>query len=1236
MTSESTAPAAIAGATPALPIAAHRTEILQAIERHAVIIVAGETGSGKSTQLPQYCLTEGRGIAGRIAHTQPRRLAARALAARISAEIHQPLGRTVGYRVRFADQVTDESRLILMTDGMLLTEIARDPDLRHYDTLIIDEAHERTLNIDLLFGVAKQLSARRADLRVIVTSATLDVERVATFFDGAPIINVGGRGYPVEVRYRPLEKAGTEEEADLPAAVIQAYQEILADPGSAAPGDTLVFLPGEREIRDVSDALSRALPDDAEVLPLYSRLAWEQQRRIFEPGRRRRIVLSTNVAETSVTVPGVRFVIDSGLARISRYSPSNRLQRLPIEPIPQASADQRKGRCGRVGPGLCIRLYSQEDFEARPPYSEPEVLRTNLSALLLRLAADELGSAEDFPFLDPPDRRALNDGYRSLQELEALDADRRISDRGRAMARLPLDPRLGRALLEARRFGAVGELLAIVSGLSVPDPAIRAAPVIGAAAAPLALDDQRSEFITMVRTWKAYRTARKRSRRELRQWCKEKRLSLMRLSEWENVHTQVSDRAKELGIVDTGRAASYTAVHRSLLAGFCTLIGMHDDRGVYAGVRGMRFSIFPGSVLKRRQPRWIMAANIVETSRVYARTVAQIEPSWIEPSARHLIRREYFAADWSESREEVVAQERVSLLGLTLSTGRVVNYGPIAPEESRHLFAREALVFRRMARRPDWLIRNDDMIDLAGRTEDRLRVRGLIASSEQLTAHYERALPRQVSGADALQAWTRRSSAQEIQLLALSEQEIYARQPDPQALRELPESIDIQGLRLPVHYRFDPDQADDGATLRIPLLLLPRLTCGEVECAIPGYELPRVEAQMRSLPKNARKNLIPIAETAQAFLNAQRAAPGLQLAAWLTAEKGISASELIFAKNTVPDYLTPTLVVMLGEEEIARGRDIVAMRQQFCAPARKALNVCAGALFAQAWTEFTAADLQRSIALPLAQGELTLYPGLTAQGNLLEVQLYWTAEEAGRAHRRGLIRLARIQLHSSERDQSKRIAQDSQLLLAASPYARAADLTDALLQQGMSQALELSEDLPYCREAFNHALQNARPRLEECFVKCCEQLRALYTDANSLRRLFQDSAVRSRSDLRTEAESHLAQLLAPARWRDTQSVQFRQVPRYLKAALARWRRLTTRPNESAQVLSEMLRWRAQSSSLHESFESQQRWVAELEKLDWLVEEFRVSLSAQELKTAEPVSPARLQQRVASLQAWLNR
>jgi ATP-dependent helicase HrpA len=926
-----------------LPISARREAIMEALRRRQVLIVAGETGSGKSTQLPQYCLELGRGLDGRIAHTQPRRLAARALAARIAEEIGQPLGSSVGFRVRFADQVSEATRLVLMTDGLLLAELAADPLVRRYDTVIVDEAHERSLNVDLLMGVLKRLLPRRPDLKVIVTSATLDVERTSRFFDDAPVITVSGRSHPIEVRYRETPDAA--EDPDLPAAVLEACQEIATEPGQIGGGDILVFLPGEREIRDVGELLQRELHGRVDILELYSRLSWEQQSRIFQRGPRQRIVLATNVAETSITVPGIRAVIDSGLVRISRYSPRNRLQRLPIEPVSRAGADQRKGRCGRLGPGLCLRLYTEADFEARPPFTEPEILRTNLAALLLRLAADGLGAAEDFPFIDPPDARARGDGYRLLQELQALDADRRITRRGRLMSRLPLDPRLARALIESKRFRACAELLAIVAGLSVPD--IRMSPA-GSAAAGGAEDsgpdslfeDAKSEFSALVKVWKAYRAARAGPRRELKRWCKEHRFSLLRLSEWDDVYGQVADRAAEMGLVAQQQAASYGAVHRSLLAGFCTMVGTRGEEGVYLGTRGVHFHIFPGSPLAWRRPRWIMAANIVETSRVFARRVAEIEPQWVEAAAAHLLKREYLEPDWDEESEQVSARERLSFLGLTLSANRAVNYGPIAPEESRRIFAREALVYQRLRRRPDWLLANDAAVRDALRMEERLRTRDLVHGAEVFVDFYDAALPRQVSSAATLDYFTRHLSAAARRDLMLEPGRIFARVPEPEALSRYPETAQVDSLAIPVEYHFAPGESRDGATLRIPILALPGLTRAAVDTAVPGFGEPRIEALLRSLPKDARRSLIPIGDTAAQFLastasgGAERAADAESLKVWLKELRGIPESQLRFDLAAVPAHLIPQLTVIADGREVAHGADLAELRRASAGGAR--------------------------------------------------------------------------------------------------------------------------------------------------------------------------------------------------------------------------------------------------------------------------------------------------------------
>jgi ATP-dependent helicase HrpA len=1227
-----------------LPITARREAIMQELHRSQVVIVAGDTGSGKSTQLPQYCLEMGRGLDVLIAHTQPRRLAARALAARIAEEVGQPLGRSVGFRVRFADQASEATRLLLMTDGLLLAELASDPLLRRYDTILIDEAHERTLNVDLLMGVLKRLLPRRPDLKVIVTSATLDVERISRFFGDAPIITVSGRSHPIEVRYRePREEADADEadadDPDLPAAILEAYREIAAQPGPAGSGDVLVFLPGEREIRDVGELLQRELRE-VEVLELYSRLSWEQQSKIFQRGPRQRIVLATNVAETSITVPGIRSVIDSGLARISRYSPRSRLQRLPIEPISRASADQRKGRCGRLGPGLCLRLYTESDFEERGAFTEPEILRTNLAALLLRLAADGLGEAEDFPFIDAPDPRALNDGYRLLQELQALDADRRITRLGRAMARLAC------ALLESKRFRAQSELLAIVSGLSVPD--VRIAAPGGSAAASAADDadlsaaftDHKSEFSALVKLWRAYRKVRQGPRRELRRWCKERRFSLLRLSEWDDVHAQVVDRAADIGIVAQPQAASYTGVHRSLLAGFCTMVGTRGEEGAYLGTRGVHFHIFPGSPLARRRPRWIMAAHIVETSRVFARRVAEVEPQWIEAAAAHLSKREYLEPDWDEAREEVTARERISFLGLTLSANRMVNYGPIAPEESRRIFAREALVYRRLRRRPAWLLVNDAAVRAAERMEERLRTRGLLRGAEDFVDFYDRALPRQVSSGATLEYFTRHLSDAEKLGLTLQPEQLFARSPEPGALARFPDVARVESLSIPVEYRFAPGESDDGARLQVALLALPGLTRAAVDAAVPGLAEPRIEALLRSLPKDARRNLIPIGDTAAQFLG-QAGAGGADphhLKAWLHERRGIPDSLLRFDLASVPAHLMPQLAVTAGGRDLAHGKSLAELRRASAAAARAALDAQARAAHGSTgpWRRFEGEELPLRVPLAMEQGTVWVFPSLARTGHGLEVRYEWSAAEAGRSWRQGAVHLARAMLGPQERDLGKSIASDTSLLLAASTYVGSGELTDCLLQLTFRRACFGDAEAPRTREAFDSAVDRGRAQLHPCLEQIAATARSWFAEARAVRRALEDPRAARLTDAAEESGAHLRRLLSAAALESLSPDWLRQLPRYLKAEERRWQRAAARGAEPAPIVRELREWSARHQRLAGQVGAEMRWIPELDELQSWIDEYRVSLCAQELKTLGPISAARLEQRAAEIEAWINR
>ncbi len=1220
-------------AATALPIAAHRQAILEALERHPVVVVAADTGSGKSTQIPQYCLAAGRGTAARIAHTQPRRIAARALAARIAEERGEVLGRTVGFRVRFDDRVSDATRLVLMTDGLLLAELNSDPLLLRYDTVIVDEAHERSLNVDLLLGVLRRILPRRPDLKVIVTSATLDVQRIATFFGGAPVVTAGGRTYPVEVRY--AERPQDADDPDLPAAVLRAFRDACDNPGEAGAGDVLVFLPGEREIRDVGEVLERELGEGIEVLPLYSRLAWERQSRVFQRGKRRRIVLATNVAETSITVPGVRIVIDSGLARISRYSPRSRLQRLPVEPISRASAEQRKGRCGRIGPGLCLRLYAEDDFEARPAFTEPEVLRTNLAALLLRLAADGLGTAEEFPFIDAPDARALADGYRLLQELTAFDEARRITRRGRAMARLPLDPRLSRALLESRRFRAEAELLAIVSALSVPDVRLAEADRPGEESA--LPEDGRSEFTALYALWRSYRRAREGSRRDLRAWCRERGLSLLRLSEWEDVHGQVAERAAEVGIRPGPRPASYTAVHRSLLAGFATLVGVRSEEGAYLGTRGTRFFIFPGSPLHKRKPRWIMASHIVETSRVFARRVAQIEPAWIEDAAAHLIKREYLEPDWDEASEAVTARERVVFLGLVLSAGRRINYGPIAPEEARHIFAREALVHGRLRRRPAWLEANDAALRDAYALEARLRSRDLVHPLEHFVEFYDRALPRQVSSAATLDHFTRNATAADLAVLALASADVLRRPPDAALLAAFPERVRLAGVEVAVVYRFEPGEADDGVCLEVPLLALPAVDVTAVAGAVPGLIEPRLQTLLRSLPKEARRQLIPIPQTAAAYLQSLEAPSSdpQRLADWLAEARGIPRTSLRFDLAAMPPHLVPRVAVLDAGRVVAAGHDLKALRRECARALREALERVARERFPAPWRGFDAAELPEQIDLPVDGGSCPAYTALERRDSGFVVVLEPSRAEATRRWTTGAVALAQAELASLIRPFAKHVAGDAQFMLAASAHMTGDEARRTAVHIAVRRACFGEEPAPRTREQFRERLERGRALVYAAYDEWRADALEWLALARTVRRATEDARFAATA-VADETRAHVDRLLAPGSLIAASDDWVRQWTRYLKAEERRWQRMLARGPESPAVGASIDTWNRRYADLAAAVAAEGRWLPELQDLGHWIEELRVSLYAQELRTRGPVSTQRLEERAAAIERWLAR
>src|SRR6186713_2434731 len=914
-----------------LPISANREEIRRAIEKHPVVILCGETGSGKTTQLPKICLEAGRGVAGVIGHTQPRRIAARAVAARIAEELKVPLGQLVGYKLRFQDHSRPEGLIKLMTDGILLAETQGDRFLDAYDTIIIDEAHERSLNIDFLLGYLKWLLPRRPDLKLIITSATIDPERFSKHFGDAPIINVSGRSYPVEIRYREVELDEDDETAvDEQAAILSAVDELWSEQA----GDILVFLSGEREIRETAESLRKHHPENCEILPLYSRLSQPEQERVFRPTGSRRVVLSTNVAETSLTVPGIRAVIDTGLARISRYSHRSRLQRLPIEKISQASARQRSGRCGRIGPGIAIRLYSEEDHLARPAFTEPEIQRTNLAAVILQMHALRLGDIEAFPFVEPPDGRYVRDGQRTLRELGALSEEGQLTDIGRQLAKLPLDPRLGRMLIAAASEHCLEEVAIMASALSVPDPRDRPADKQTQADQKHApLRDEQSDFLSLLKLWREYEKQRANlSRARLRGWCKENFLSYLRLTEWHDVHGQVMEVVKgELALKLNAQPGQYASIHRALLAGLLSQVANRREQGEYLGANGSKIFIHPGSGQFKARPAWIVSAEQVETTKVYARNVARVEPAWIEQAGAHLVKRQHYEPHWERRASRAAIYERVTLFGLVLSSGRSVPFENIDPKAARELFIRHALVHMEYDSRAPFLAHNLKLLKDMEYLQQKGRRVDLLGDENQLYAFFDARVPEGISTGAAFERWRREAEAKDPKLLWLTERDIAASDAALDTGR-FPDHLSAGPLVVQLRYRFDPGNEDDGVSALVPLHVLNQLAEEPFGWLVPGLFEEKITALVRSLPKNLRVHFVPVPEAVERalpLLERGRDSLHKQLAAALTRTGGIVVPADAFRDELLPPHLRINYVLVDDANKvIARSRSLASLREK--------------------------------------------------------------------------------------------------------------------------------------------------------------------------------------------------------------------------------------------------------------------------------------------------------------------
>ncbi|WP_459206414.1 ATP-dependent RNA helicase HrpA [Pseudomonas sp. MLB6B] len=1223
-----------------LPIAAKRDDIKKALAEHQVLVIAGETGSGKTTQLPKICLELGRGRHGLIAHTQPRRIAARSVAARVAEEVGTPLGGLVGYQVRFEDQSDANTLVKLMTDGILLAETQHDRLLERYDTIIVDEAHERSLNIDFLLGYLKTLLHRRPELKLIITSATIDLERFSKHFDDAPIIEVSGRTFPVETWYRPLTSEQDEEgnalEDDLTVdqAILAALDEIAAHERgqSKGPGDVLVFLPGEREIRDAADMLRKAQLRHTEILPLYARLSPAEQQRIFQSHPGRRVVLATNVAETSLTVPGIRYVIDSGTARISRYSYRAKVQRLPIEAVSQASANQRKGRCGRVEPGICIRLYSEEDFNGRPAFTDPEILRTNLAAVILQMLHLRLGKIDAFPFIEPPDGKAITDGFNLLQELSAVNRENQLTPLGRQLARLPIDPRLGRMLLEGARQGSLQEVLIVASALSVQDPRERPPERQQAAdQAHAQWKDADSDFAALVNLWRGFEEQRQAlTANPLRAWCRKQFLNYLRLREWRDAHRQLALICRDLQLTVNKEPADFPRMHKAILSGLLSQIGQKSEEGDYQGARQRRFWVHPSSGIGRKRPQWVMAAELVETTKLYARMVAKIEPDWIEPLAGHLIKKNHFEPHWEKKRGQVVAFEQITLYGLIVVGRRPVHFGPIDPVASRELFIREGLVGGQIQSRAKCLAANKRLLEQLDALEAKARRRDILADEETLYGFYEARLPAEIHQTATFDAWYRMNSQKQPDLLIMREEDVLAREASEVTAAQYPDSLKVGDLRLPLTYHFEPNHPRDGVTVRVPAPLLPSLPGERLEWLVPGLLEAKCIALVRNLPKALRKNFVPVPDFVKAALARLSFGEGAlpqALGQELLRMTGARVSDEAWAESVaqVESHLRMNIEVVDGQGKfLGEGRDLAELTARFAAASQAALALPRTDKAEQPVQAKAFAQVAQTTQQKIAGLSLTVYPALVEEGGTVREGRFSTQAEAQYQHRRALQRLLLQQLAEPAKFLRGKLPGLTELGLLYRELGRSEALVEDILLASLDSCiLEGEAQLPREGAALATLAERKRGGWAEHAERLARQTLEVLKLWHGLQKRFKGKIDLSQAVSLNDIRQQLGNLVYPGFVRETPGQWFKELPRYLKAIELRLEKL------GAQVQKDRV-WSGELSNLWAQYKTRLDKHAQEGKRDeqlalyrWWMEEYRVSLFAQQLGTKVPISDKRL-------------
>ncbi|MFI9238838.1 ATP-dependent RNA helicase HrpA [Streptomyces sp. NPDC053079] len=1227
-----------------LPVSQKKDVILEAIRDHQVVIVAGETGSGKTTQIPKICLELGRGVKGLIAHTQPRRIAARTVAERVAEELRTPLGEAVGWKVRFTDQVGPSTMVKLMTDGILLAEIQTDRELRQYDTIIIDEAHERSLNIDFLLGYLAQLLPRRPDLKVVITSATIDPERFSRHFGDAPIVEVSGRTYPVEVRYRPLlEEDSGDADRDQVTAICDAVEELQKE----GPGDILVFLSGEREIRDTADALEKKKLRFTEILPLYARLSHAEQHRVFQRHTGRRVVLATNVAETSLTVPGIKYVIDPGFARISRYSHRTKVQRLPIEPVSQASANQRKGRCGRTSDGVCIRLYSEDDFLARPEFTDAEILRTNLASVILQMTAAGLGDIEKFPFIDPPDRRNIKDGVDLLQELGAIDPQqkdlkKRLTPLGRKLSQLPVDPRLARMVLEADRNGCAREVMVIAAALSIQDPRERPSEKQAQADQQHArFKDETSDFLAFLNLWRYVREQQKTlSSSAFRRMCKSEYLNYLRIREWQDIYYQLRTVAKGMEIHLAEEDAAPERVHQALLSGLLSHIGLKDTEknNEYVGARSAKFAVFPGSALFKKPPRWVMSAELVETSRLWARVNAKIEPEWIEPLAQHLVKRTYSEPHWEQKQAAVMAYERVTLYGVPIVTQRKINYGRIDPETSRELFIRNALVEGDWRTHHQFFHDNRKLLGEVEELEHRARRRDILVDDETLFDFYDQRLPEHVVSGAHFDSWWKHKRRDEPELLNFEHSMLINENAEAVTKDDYPDSWRQGRLKFKVTYQFEPGADADGVTVHIPLQVLNQVSAEGFDWQIPGLREDLVTELIRSLPKPIRRNCVPAPNFAQRFLDS---AVPLQEPLTAALARGLHRMTAVrmeaedFDLAKVPDHLKITFrVVDERKRKIAEDKDLEALRLRLKPKTQAAITKAfekaaestggAGPEQRSGLTRWTIGTLPRTFETRRAGQPVKAYPALVDEGASVAVRLFDTEPEQREAMWRGTRRLILLNLPSNPAKFAQdKLGNQQKLALSRNPHGSIQALFDDCVSGAADKLMAAHGGPAWDEESFRKLFDAVRADIVDATLDTIRKVQEVLAAWQACERRLKDTTSLVLVPSLTDVKEQLAELIRPGFVTDHGVRRLQDLLRYLVAVDRRLTQLPTNADRDRARMAKVKEMRDEYAWLLEQFPRGRPVPQEARDIRWMIEELRVSYFAHALGTAYPVSDKRI-------------